>query len=138
MNENNFRNGFDTASFVLSGLAVRSYKSILNKIKLLGFNTVRISFCGQMFNVSKPLNGSINFNLNPDLVGLTPLQCMDQIVKYCGAIGIRIILSRKSNKAGGEWSETLWYIPLDKYYTETRFLSEWQMLATRYAGKCLK
>ena len=81
-----------------------------------------------------PLNGSINFSLNPDLRGLSPLQCMDQVVKYCGAVGLRVILDRHSSLADNGWKETLWFIPDDPYYTENQFIKDWQMLAQRYAG----
>mmetsp|Transcript_3837 Transcript_3837/g.5433 ORF Transcript_3837/g.5433 Transcript_3837/m.5433 type:complete len:385 (+) Transcript_3837:297-1451(+) len=81
-----------------------------------------------------PVNKSINFNFNPDLRGLSPLQCMDQVVKYCGAVGLRVILDRHSSLADNGWKESLWFIPNDPYYTENQFIQDWQMLAQRYAG----
>ena len=101
---------------------------------MLGFNTVRILFCSEMFIQSQPMPGSVDFNLNPDLANLTPLQCLDQIVKYCGAIGLRIILSRESSKADAGYNELLWFIPGDPYYTQSQFVTDLKMLAKRYAG----
>ena len=123
---------------MLQGLTVRSYKSLLDEIKSLGFNAVRILFSSQMLITSRPSNATINFALNPDLQGLSPLQCLDQVVKYCGSIGIRIILSRQSCIAGNTWNEHFWFIPGDPYYTQAQFIADLQALAIRYAGLCFK
>ena len=63
---------------------------------------------------------AIDFTINPDLRGLTPLQCMDVIIKYCGVAGLKVILVRFSSKSDNMAKESLWYIPDDSYYTENR------------------
>ena len=125
--------GFETANGVLHGLWTRGYKSALDQIKGLGFNTLRIPFSNAMLRPSAATN-SINFAQNPDLQGLTPLQCLDKIVAYCGQIGLRVILDRHSANADGYLNENVWFIPGDAYYTEQRWIDDWVMLATRYAG----
>lgn len=77
---------------------------------------------------------SINFAENPDLQGLSPIQCLDKIVAYCGQIGLRIILDRHSAKPDGYLTEDVWFISGDSYNTEQRWIDDWVMLATRYAG----
>lgn len=74
----------------------------------------------------------IDFHRNPDLVGLTPLQCLDRIVTYCGSVGLRVVLSRYSSKASNFANEVLWYIPGDSYFTDAQFLADWVMLSQRY------
>jgi cellulase/cellobiase CelA1/aryl-phospho-beta-D-glucosidase BglC (GH1 family) len=125
--------GFETTNRVLHGLWARSYKSALDQIKGLGFNTLRIPYSNAMLRAGAATSG-INLALNPDLQGLTPLQCLDKVIEYCGQIGLRVFLDRHSANAGGYLNEDVWFIPGDAYYTEQRWIDDWVMLATRYAG----
>ena len=125
--------GFETGNRVLHGLWTRGYKSALDQIKGLGFNTLRIPFSNAMLRAGAAAN-SINFAQNPDLEGLTPIECLDKIIAYCGQIGLRVILDRHSANADGYMNENVWFIPGDAYYTEQRWVDDWVMLATRYAG----
>jgi|GEM_PF-2879291 len=86
--------GFETSNQVLHGLWTRGSKSVLDQVKQLGFNTVRLPFCNDMLKAGATTN-SMNYAQNPDLQGLTPLQCLDKIVDYCGTIGLRVILDNK-------------------------------------------
>jgi endoglucanase len=79
----------------------------------------------------------INFFANPSLKGLSPLECLDAIIYYCGLIGLRVILDRHSSIADNAALETFWYIPGDPYYTEQQIISDWVMLATRYKGSAV-
>lgn len=127
------RYGFESTNFILQGLAVRSYTAIVDQIQSMGFNTIRIPFSSQMLKVSTQPVG-INNNLNNDLIGLTPLQCLDALIAYCGKIGINIILSRNSCYGSNEWNERFWFVPSDSYYTEDQFVADWLLLAARYGG----
>ena len=120
--------GFETNVYAPHGLWARSYESMLAQIKSLGFNAIRLPYCNQLFDSGSTPN-SINFNLNPDLQGLTGLQIMDKIVAYAGQIGLRIILDRHRPDSGSQ--SALWYTT---QYPESRWISDWQMLATHYAG----
>ncbi|NBS91245.1 hypothetical protein EBS67_14790, partial [bacterium] len=125
--------GFETSNKVFHGLWTRSYTSVLDQVKTLGFNTLRVPFSNEMLR-SDAVTSSINFAQNPDLQGLTPIQCLDKMVEYCGKIGLRVILDRHSAKADGYMNEDVWYIPNDAYYTEQRWVDDWSMLAKRYAN----
>src|SRR5947209_5272008 len=47
--------GFETQTFVVHGLQDRNYKDMLNQIKHLGYNTVRLPYSNQLFDPgSKP------------------------------------------------------------------------------------
>src|SRR5437899_2773231 len=47
--------GFETQTFVVHGLENRNYKDMLNQIKSLGYNTVRLPYSDQLFDQgSKP------------------------------------------------------------------------------------
>lgn len=127
------RYGFETTSFALGGLNIRSYKSILNQLKTLGFNAIRIPFSNQMLSISATINKDINYKVNPDLANLTPLGVLDKIIGYAGSIGLRIMLDRHSAKGGNFASECQVYISGDSTYTLNRYISDWVMLAKRYA-----
>lgn len=125
--------GFETNNRILHGLWTRGYKSALDQIRQLGFNTLRIPYSNAMLRDDAVTN-SINIAQNPELQGLTPLQCLDTVVAYCGQIGLRVILDRHSARADGYMGEDVWFIPGDAYYTEARWIGDWVLLATRFAG----
>jgi aryl-phospho-beta-D-glucosidase BglC (GH1 family) len=113
------RYGFESSKYVLQGLKVRSYTSIVDQIKTMGFNTIRVSFSGQMLNrTTSPAAADVDYALNKDLVGLTPLQCLDALVSYCGRVGVRIILTRSSCYADGQFKPTI-HIALNSDMSQT-------------------
>ena len=55
---------------------------------------------------------------------------LDQIIAYAGQDGMRVILDHHRSTAGAGTSENgLWY---NSQYSEDQWVSDWQMLATRY------
>ncbi len=123
--------GFETNSFVVHGLWTRNYQDMLKQMKSLGYNTVRLPYSNQLFDPnSKPT--SIDYSKNPDLRGLQGLQLMDKIVDYATHIGLRVILDQHRPDANGQ--SALWYT---NAYPETRWISDWQMLANHYKNNSL-
>ncbi len=120
--------GFETTTFVAHGLWARNYQDMLNQIASLGFNTIRLPYSNQLFDAGSTPN-SIDFNLNPDLQGLSGLQIMDKIVGYAGSVGLHVLLDRHRPDANAQ--SALWYTA---QYPESRWISDWTMLATHYAG----
>ena len=120
--------GMETSTFAPHGLWARGYRSMLDQIKAQGYNTIRLPYSNQLFDAGSTPNG-IDFAQNPDLAGLTGVQIMDRIVAYAGQIGLRIMLDRHRPDAGGQ--SELWYTAS---YDEARWISDWTMLAARYAG----
>ncbi|MBX9789207.1 MAG: cellulase family glycosylhydrolase [Pirellulales bacterium] len=123
--------GFETSNFAPHGLWARGYKSMMDQMKQQGFNTIRLPFSDQLFDAGSTPNG-IDFSKNPDLVGLSGLQIMDKIVDYAGQIGLRIMLDHHRSAAGNSANESgLWYTSA---YPESKWISNWTMLAARYAN----
>lgn len=120
--------GLETSNYSPHGLWSRSLASYLDQIKQLGYNSLRIPFCSQMFD-SGSMPNSIDQNSNPDLVGLTPIQILDKVVAGAKARGLKIILDRHRPDSGGQ--SVLWYT---SQYSEDRWISDWKMLAMRYLG----
>lgn len=118
--------GMETSNFAPHGLWSRGYKDMMNQMKSLGYNTIRLPFSNQLFDAGSTPNG-IDYNQNPDLAGLNGLQIMDKIVGYAGQVGLKIILDRHRPDAGAQ--SELWYTGA---YSEARWINDWKMLATRY------
>jgi len=123
--------GFETTNFAPHGLWTRGYKEMMDQMKQLGFNTIRLPYSDQLFESGSTPNG-IDFSKNADLAGLNGLQIMDKIVDYAGQIGLRILLDHHRSAAGNSANENgLWYTSA---YPESKWISNWTMLAARYAG----
>lgn len=120
--------GLETANYTPHGLWSRGYRDMLDQMKGLRYNTIRLPFANQLFDAGSTPN-SIRFDLNPDLQGLNGIQIMDRIIAYAGQIGMKVVLDRHRPDSGAQ--SALWYTA---QYPESRWLSDWRMLATRYLG----
>jgi endoglucanase len=136
--------GFETGNYVLHGLWSRDYRDMLNQIKSLGYNTIRMPFSTQLLDSGSRANSISNapttawpqgMNLPLMVNGqqngqpLPPIQIMDEIIRYGGSIGLRFILDRHRPDSGAQ--SPLWYT---SQYSEQRWINDWVMLAQRYAG----
>ncbi len=123
--------GFETTDFIAHGLWAQSYQSILNTIKNLGYNVIRIPFSNQMVE-SNPVPTNYNAADNPDLNGLTSLEILDKIITYAGQIGLRVILDNHRSEAGDSAEANgLWYTSA---YPQSAWINDWITLANRYNG----
>jgi endoglucanase len=121
--------GFETSNEVVHGLWSRDYKSMIDQMKSLGYNTIRLPYSDDIFKPGATAN-SINFyNMNTDLQGLSPLQIMDKIVDYAGSVGLRVILDRHRPDSSGQ--SALWYT---SSVPESTWITNLKALAARYQG----
>ncbi len=120
--------GFETTNLLPHGIWQRGYKDMMNQMKSLGFNTLRLPYSDDIFKTNLSPNG-IDATQNPDLVGLTSLQIMDKIVAYAGQIGLRIFLDRHRPDSNGQ--SELWYTSA---VSEQIWINHWVALANRYKG----
>lgn len=120
--------GLETSTYCPHGLWTRSMGSVLDQIKALGYNCLRVPYCNQLFDAGSTPNG-IDLGQNPDLQGLTGLQILDKLVAGARMRGLKIILDRHRPDSGGQ--SALWYTGA---YSEQRWINDWTMLATRYQG----
>jgi endoglucanase len=136
--------GFETGNYTFHGLWSRDYRDVLDQIKSLGYNTIRLPYSSQLFDAGIVANSISNaptpawpqgMNLplmvNGQMNGtpLPPLQMLDEIIRYGGSIGLRFILDRHRPDSGAQ--SPLWYTA---QYSESRWISDWVMLANHYAG----
>ncbi|WP_021597583.1 glycoside hydrolase family 5 protein [Actinomadura welshii] len=120
--------GAETSNYTPHGLWSRGYTDMLDQIKGLGYNTLRLPYSSQLFDPGSTPN-SIDYTKNPDLRGLDGLAILDKIVDYAGRIGLKVVLDRHRPDSGGQ--SALWYTAA---YPESRWISDWTMLARHYAG----
>jgi endoglucanase len=121
--------GFETANHVVHGLWTRDYKSMIDQMRSLGYNTIRMPYSD---DILKPgtMPDSINHDgKNTDLRGLTSLQVLDRIVAYAGQSGLKIVLDRHRPDAAGQ--SALWYT---SSVPESTWIGNLKALAARYRG----
>jgi endoglucanase len=126
--------GFETTDQVVHGLYAQDYHTILETIHAEGYNTIRLPFSNQM--VEHPIvptaisTANAAGPINTDLAGLNSLQIMDKIVTEAGALGLKVILDNHRSEAGNSNEASgLWYTAA---YPETKWIADWETLATRY------
>lgn len=101
------------AGYALQGLWSVGYRAICDSIVAAGFNTVRIPWSDVNLDV-RPRNtvttGTINFDANRDLIGLTTWEIFGAIVAYAGQIGLKVIFDHHTNDGGGgQQPNGLWF-----------------------------
>lgn len=123
--------GFETGNYVVHGLWSRDYKSMIDQMKSLGYNTIRIPYSDDIFK-STTVPNSIDFSngKNADLQGLGSLGVLDKLVAYAGQDGLKVILDRHRPDAGGQ--SALWYTSA---VPESTWIANLKSLATRYKGQ---
>ncbi|WP_406393255.1 cellulase family glycosylhydrolase [Streptomyces sp. NBC_00882] len=123
--------GFETSNQVVHGLWSRDYKSMIDQMKSLGYNTLRIPYSDDIFK-SGTVPNSIDFSSgkNADLQGLNSLGVLDKIVSYAGQDGLKVILDRHRPDSGGQ--SALWYTSA---VPESTWIANLKALATRYKGQ---
>ena len=128
--------GFETTNRVPHGLWSVDYRGLMDRIRNLGYNTIRLPFSNQMIS-DNVVPSAVSFNsssgpINQDLRGLTSVEVMDKIVAYAGAIGLKIILDNHRSTAGNSAEQNgLWYTAEFPHQT---WIDHWVMLAERYRG----
>lgn len=120
--------GMETSNYAPHGLWSRSMASVLDQVKSLGYNSLRIPFSNAIFDAANVPNG-IDFAKNPDLVGQSALQILDKLVAGAKARGLKIILDRHRPDASAQ--SELWYT---SSCSEAKWIDDWKALAKRYAG----
>ncbi len=120
--------GFESDTFVPHGLEERNWQDMLKQIARTGFNTIRLPFSNQLFDPASQPQG-INYQLNPDLKGLSGLALLERIIQGAGKLGLRVILDRHDPMA--DQRPPLWYTD---QAPQSRWIQDWVMLARHYRG----
>jgi endoglucanase len=83
--------------------------------------------------VTEQLNAPLFTQVSPGVFkAKTPLECMDEVIKYAGSIGLKVILDNHCIKSGAFASQPLWYT---NDVTQQQWIDEWVFLADHYADE---
>ena len=124
--------GTESTDYVVAGLQTASLQSIVDEIKSLGFNAVRLPWSNQMYE-SNPVVGNYALAANTGLEGENALTIFDQVISTLTNDGIMVILDNHMSNAGWCCSttdgNTLWY---NTSYPETSWIADWEGIVQRY------
>jgi endoglucanase len=129
--------GAESTDFVVAGLQVASLQSIVQQIKSLGFNAVRLPWSNQLYE-SNPVVGNYALTANTSMEGENALTILDQVIAALTNAGIMVILDNHNSNA--EWccsttdGNSLWY---NTQYPQANWIADWQGMAQRYQNNPL-
>ena len=120
----------------------RTYTSMLDQIKALGFNTIRLPLSSAILDGQPAKNIDFENGTNQELKGLSGLQVLQKVVAYAGQIGLKVILDQhqQAPQEGKDFNppyydprnkEEVWYDKGTKY-TPQAWVSLWTTLATDF------
>ena len=118
--------GMETSNCAPHGLWKITLDQGLAQIASFGFNTIRLPYSNQCLRAATAT--SIDTSKNPLLANKTPMQIMDIVIQRAEAHGLSIILDRHRPSSASQTA--LWYT---SGYSESSWISDWKMLASRYA-----
>lgn len=126
--------GTESSDYVVAGLEIAPLQSIVNEIKSLGFNAVRLPWSNQMYE-GNPVVQNYALTANPSMEGENALTILDQVVNALTSAGIMVILDNHNSNA--EWccsttdGNSLWY---NSQYPQANWVADWQGIVQRYQG----
>lgn len=124
--------GMESSYWVPAGLDYQPYTRIMDEVKVLGYNAIRLPFSNELVETNPIVTEKVA--ANPQLRGMHALVVMDLLVRYAGKIGLKIILDDHRCHAARPQhvnllDEPLWYTA---QYPESSWIRDWQFLARRY------
>jgi endoglucanase len=127
--------GMESSHWVPAGLEHQPYTAIMDMVKKLGYNTIRLPYSNQLVETNPIVTKAIE--ANPQFKGMRALQVMDAIVDYAQKIGLKIILDDHLSRAldvprVNYLEEPLWY---SAQFPESSWIRDWEMLARRYLDR---
>lgn len=132
--------GASDSHHVVCGLAVRPLRDICRMVASMGFTVVRLPFSSEMLRVDEDQvpEGVINYALNPELRGLSPLEVYDRVVDELGSAGVAVVVNNHTTLgawSGGTDPNGLWFLEGSESYTEDSWIGDWLTVALRYADR---
>lgn len=124
--------GMESSYWVPAGLDYQPYARIMDLVKQLGFNTIRLPYSNEMVETNPIVTEKVR--ANPQLLGMHAMDVMDLVVRYAHQVGLKIILDDHRCRASrpkrvNYLVEPAWYAP---GYPESSWIADWQTLARRY------
>ncbi len=124
--------GFDQKEFVAGGLDHAPLQTIVNEIRELGVNSVRLPWANETLE-RDPVVADYAVKANPQFKGKHAMEIMDAVIDALASAHIMVILDNHVSRADWCCSETdgngLWY---NAEYPETKWLADWETIVRRY------
>jgi endoglucanase len=124
--------GFDQKEFVVGGLDHAPLKAIVEQIRQIGVNSVRLPWANETLE-HDPEVPDYAIAANLQFRGKHAMAIMDAVIAALARAHIMVILDNHMSRADWCCSETddngLWY---NREYPETKWLADWQAIARRY------
>ena len=126
--------GMESSYWVPAGLDYQPYTKIMDLVKSLGYNAIRLPFSNELVESNPIVTEKVA--ANPQFKGMHALGVMDAIVNYAHSISLKIILDDHRCRASRPKTvnfldEPLWYTP---QYPESSWIRDWVSLAHRYSN----
>jgi len=125
--------GANDVNYVVGGLDKAPLAQIVNTVRDLGFNTVRLPFSNEMLYVTTTV-ANATVAANTSLRGKKPIEVFDAVVDAVTSAGLFVILDNHSTHAQECCSydaEALWYT---SDHSEAAWIADWESMAQRYAS----
>ncbi|HEY4016991.1 MAG TPA: glycoside hydrolase family 5 protein [Polyangiaceae bacterium] len=129
--------GGESPGLVPLGLDHADVHAIAHEVKVLGFNSVRLPWCNQLFE-SNPVVTPAFVSANPALQGKTVLEVFDAVVAAIAQEGMVVVLD--NHRSRGDWccdtahGDGLWHTVA---YPESSFVADWVGMVQRYLSQPL-
>ncbi|CAK8991330.1 unnamed protein product [Durusdinium trenchii] len=110
------------------------FKELCRSIAAMGFTVVRLPFSSGLEQGEKH-QCAIDYNINKDLEGLSPLQVYDRVIDELGAAGVTVVINNHTTVgawSGGVELNGMWFRNQCEIYTEQSWIDDWVMMAKRY------
>ncbi|CAJ1458513.1 unnamed protein product, partial [Effrenium voratum] len=127
--------GASDSYHVVGGLDMRPLADICHSVAAMGFTVVRLPFSSEMLRVQSVPEGAIDYSLNGELKGLTPLQVYDRVIEQLGLAGVTVMINNHTTVgawSGGVELNGMWFRDQCEIYTEQSWINDWVMMAKRY------
>lgn len=121
--------GAEGTNYTPHGTWAVRWTTILDDIKSMGFNCIRMPFSGDFTASGRTIpTTAFDAALNPEFVGKTAIEVMDLILDYCESLGLYVVLDHHRREAGQGADGS----PVSGSYTQTSWINSWSVMATRY------
>jgi endoglucanase len=124
--------GFDQKEFVAGGLDVAPLQAIVEQIRAIGVNSVRLPWANETFE-KNPVVPDYAVKANPQFKGKHALEVMDAVISALARAHVMVILDNHMSRA--DWcckdddGNGLWY---NAEYPEEKWLADWRAIVRRY------
>jgi len=124
--------GFDQREFVAGGLDHARLATIIEQIRALGVNSVRLPWANETLE-KDPVVPDYAVKANPQFRGKHAMELMDAVIAALAKARIMVILDNHVSRA--DWcckdddGNGLWYNP---DYPEEKWLADWRTMVLRY------